>query len=186
MALYVLTTHEPYESPEHPVPINATIVSADTLRHPSVPQPDGGRMFRCVTEFPGRRAEEVVPISTLTNELDGGALWPQVADWEAVTAALVDLARQRQCDALSLSLDDVDLYAVVGGPATVMTLYSSVDGSATEVGPVERDRCLAELARHVGAFISDGGPLWPGDGLVVPPAEPVRLPYRPKQQAPAT
>jgi hypothetical protein len=51
----VLTcTHEPYESPDHPVPINATIVHALTLLHPAVPQPDGGRMYRCLTEFPGR------------------------------------------------------------------------------------------------------------------------------------
>jgi hypothetical protein len=50
--VYLLTLHEPYQSPQHPVPINATIVHALTLLHPAVPQPYGGRMYRCLTEFP--------------------------------------------------------------------------------------------------------------------------------------
>lgn len=52
--VYLLMLHEPYASSEHPVPINATIVHALTLLHPAVPQPDGGRMYRCLTEFPSR------------------------------------------------------------------------------------------------------------------------------------
>jgi hypothetical protein len=47
--VHLLALHEPYESPEHPVPINATIVHALTLLHPHLPQPDGGRMYRCLT-----------------------------------------------------------------------------------------------------------------------------------------
>jgi hypothetical protein len=52
--VYLLMLHEPYASSEHPVPINATIVHALTLLHPAVPQPDGSRMYRCLTEFPSR------------------------------------------------------------------------------------------------------------------------------------
>ena len=52
--VYLLMQHEPYTSSEHPVPIDATIVHALTLLHPAVPQPDGGRMYRCLTEFPSR------------------------------------------------------------------------------------------------------------------------------------
>jgi hypothetical protein len=42
MDVYFLALHEPYSAREHPVPINATIVHALTLLHPSLPQPDGG------------------------------------------------------------------------------------------------------------------------------------------------
>jgi hypothetical protein len=31
--IYLLSVHEPYESHDHPVPINATIVHAKTLLH---------------------------------------------------------------------------------------------------------------------------------------------------------
>ena len=65
----------------------------DQLGRRAVPQPDGGRMYRCLTEFPSRTPGCVVPLSTLTFELDGGRLWPQVADWEAVVAAIVNLTR---------------------------------------------------------------------------------------------
>ena len=72
--VYLLALHEPYQSPQHPAPINATIVHALTLLHPAVPQPDGDWMYRCLTEFPGRTPGGVVPLSTLTFELDGGRL----------------------------------------------------------------------------------------------------------------
>ena len=49
--------HEPYTDPRCPVPINATIVHAATLLHPQVPQPDGGMIYRCLTEFPDRLGE---------------------------------------------------------------------------------------------------------------------------------
>jgi hypothetical protein len=59
--IYLLSVHEPYESHDHPVPINATIVHVKTLLHRQVPQPDGGRMYRCLTEFPGRSDGCIVP-----------------------------------------------------------------------------------------------------------------------------
>jgi hypothetical protein len=97
--VYLLMLHEPYASSEHPVPINATIVHALTLLHPAVPQPDGSRMYRCLTEFPSRTPGCLVPLSTLTFELDGGLLWPEIADWKCVVDAVVRLARDKACDA---------------------------------------------------------------------------------------
>ena len=93
--VYLLMQHEPYASSEHPVPIDATIVHALTLLHPAVPQPDGGRMYRCLTEFPSTTPGCLVPLSTLTFELDGGLLWPEIADWKRVVDAVVRLAGQQ-------------------------------------------------------------------------------------------
>src|SRR6266480_6135867 len=102
--VYLLALHEPYESPEHPVPINATIVHALTLLHPAVPQPVGGLMYRCLTEFPVRTPGCLVPLSTLTFELDGGRGWGLIGDWESVVESVVRLTRAKQCDAMPLGL----------------------------------------------------------------------------------
>ena len=59
--VHLLVVHEPYRTAEHPIPINATIVHAQTLLHPQVPQPDGALMYRCLTEFPARAPGCVVP-----------------------------------------------------------------------------------------------------------------------------
>ncbi|MET7997892.1 hypothetical protein ABZU76_44115 [Amycolatopsis sp. NPDC005232] len=75
----LLALHEPNQSQQGQM-INATVVHAKTLLHPRVPQPDDGRMYRCLTEAPGRVAGSLVPLCTLTFELAGGQLWPQVAD----------------------------------------------------------------------------------------------------------
>lgn len=108
--------HEPYASSEHLVPINATIVHALTLLHPAVPQPDGGRMYRCLTEFPSRSPGCLVPLSTLTFELHGGLLWPDIADWKRVVDAVVHLARDRACDAMPLGLPSVGRACAPGSP----------------------------------------------------------------------
>jgi hypothetical protein len=34
-------------SPQHRLPINATIVHASTLLNTTVPKPDGGKTYRC-------------------------------------------------------------------------------------------------------------------------------------------
>ncbi|WHT22557.1 hypothetical protein N8J89_16285 [Crossiella sp. CA-258035] len=175
--MYLLTLHEPYESPEHPVSINATIVQAQTLLHPRVPQPDGGRMYRCLTEFPGRTPGCVVPLSTLTFELDGGRLWPQVGDWERVVDAVVRLARHRGCDAMRLGLPRIAAVLVGGGPTTVHQLQHP-NGSCFQIGPVERQQHLEELAGHVRRFAAER-PFWPGINLVPPPSEPRLMPYQP-------
>lgn len=175
--VYLLALHEPYQAPQHPVPINATIVFAMTLLHPAVPQPDGGRMYRCLTEFPGRTPGGVVPLSTLTFELDGGRLWPLVADWERVVDAVVHIARNQGCDAMPMGLPQLTAVLLAGGPDTVHELHHP-DGSRSQAGPAERRQHLDELTGHVQRFIAEG-PFWPGDDLVAPPREPRVLPYKP-------
>lgn len=175
--VYLLALHEPYESPQHPVAINATIVHAMTLLHQMVPQPDGGRMYRCLTEFPGRTSGDVVPLSTLTFELDGGRLWSQVADWERVVDAVVRLSRINGCDAMPLGLSSLAAALLGGGPNTVLELRD-LDGSRSQAGPAERREQVDEMRGHVQRFAAEG-PFWPGDDLVVPPREPRALPYRP-------
>lgn len=105
-------------------------------------------MYRCLTEFPGRTPGEVVPLSTLTFELDGGQLWPLVADWERVVDAVVHIARHQGCDAMPMGLPQLTAVLVGGGPTTVHKLYRQ-DGSRSQAGPVERQQHLDELTDHV-------------------------------------
>ena len=179
--VYLLAAHEPYTGPRHPVPINATIVHAATLRHPHVPQPDGGLIYRCLTEFPDRRPHQIVPISTLTYELDGGRLWPQIADWAAVVDALVPLARGRACDAIALGLPQVQAFLLAQGPNTDSTLHYT-DGTTAQRGPADRQRVLDDLTGHLHRVLAEGL-FWPGDHLVPPPRHPAVLPYQPYRYA---
>ena len=149
--VYLLVLHEPYESAEHPVPVDATIVHALTLLHQAVPQPDSGRMYRCLTEFPSRTPGCLVPLSTLTFELDGGRLWPQVADWQAVTDAVVRLSRTKACDAMPLGLPPVATALLASGPATTVTMHRP-DGSRQIAGGAERQDCIDELAGAVRGY----------------------------------
>jgi hypothetical protein len=175
--VYFLTLHEPYEAPEHPVPINATIVHALTLLHPSVPQPDGGLIYRCLTEFPGRTPGCVVPLSTLTFELNGGQWWHKIGDWERVSDAVAYIARTQQCDAMPVGLPQVAAVLLAGGPNTTHTLHHP-GGGRSQVGAAERREELLKLTRHVHAN-ADQGAFWPGDNLVAPPRRPGRMPYKP-------
>jgi hypothetical protein len=175
--VYLLILHGPYQSAEHPVPVDATIVHALTLLHHAVPQPDGGRMYRCLTEFPSRVPGCVVPLSTLTFELDGGSLWPQVADWEAVVDAVVALTRDKACDAIPLGLPPVMSALLANGPATVLTA-TGPDGRSTVKGGREREEYIAELTSVVRDFAAQG-PFFPGDNLTTPSQIPAVMPYKP-------
>lgn len=170
--VYFLALHEPYQSPQHPVAINAVIVHARTLRHPALPQPDGARIYRCLTEFPGRRPGCVVPLSTLTYELDGGRNWPQIGDWEQVVEQMVELARAGRCDAMPLGLPEVAAALLANGPTTSVRF-----AGGPPVDPAERQRHLDELAALVHQASSQGA-FWPGDNLVPVPASPATLPYK--------
>jgi hypothetical protein len=181
--VYFLAMHEPYQAPEHPVPFNATVVHARTLLHPAVPQPDGGLMYRCLTEFPDRSSGCVVPLSTLTYELNGGAGWSHIGDWEAVVNAVVRLSRQGRCDAMPLGLPAVTANLLAQGPTTEHTIVY-VDAPAARVGPAERQHGLDQVAQALGTFVAQG-PFWPGDDLVQPPREPATLPYHPWSGGPA-
>lgn len=174
--VYLLALHQPLDLPGHPVPVNATIVHARSLLSPAVPQPDGGMMYRCLTEFPNRTPGCVVPVSTLTYELDGGDLWPEVADWAAVSDAVVDLALEKGCDAMHFGLSELATALLASGPVTMPVIYTP--SGRRPVDPRERQQGLDDLANEVRRFLAEG-PFWPGDDLVPPPAEPVTLPYRP-------
>lgn len=175
--VHLLIVHEPYQSPEHPVPIDATIVHALTLLHPAVPQPDGGRMYRCLTEFPSRTPGCLIPLSTLTYELGGGQLWPQVADWEAVVAAIVRLSRTGACDAMPLGLPSAAVAVLGAGPFTTITLHRP-DGGREVVGAPERQEWIEKLTGAIRSFVAQG-PFYPGDDLTAPPADPAVMPYKP-------
>ena len=91
-ALYLLFAHEPYYPGPGTQEINTTLVTADTLLHPQVLQPDGARIHDLLIR--GRQPGEIIPLATLTHELNGGADWPMVGDWERVTFDLVVLSGQ--------------------------------------------------------------------------------------------
>jgi hypothetical protein len=177
MDIYFLALHEEYSAPEHPVPINATIVHALTLLHPRLPQPDGGLMFRCLYEFPDRSPGCVVPVSTLTYELNGGVLWPKIGDWERVVEGVVRLSRERQCDAMPLGLNARSIALLGNGPNTTHTMHY-IEGIKERYGPADRRGEIAAMARHVEEFVARA-PFQPGIGLIAPPAEPEVLPYHP-------
>ena len=116
--VYLLAMHDPYDEPGAPVPVNGVIVHARTLLHRDLPQPDAGRIYRCLTEFPGRTPNCLVPLSTLNYELDDGRLWPQIADdWRAVIRALVALTRTPgRCESRPLAFPEIEAALLATGP----------------------------------------------------------------------
>ncbi len=175
--LYFLMVHEPYILNEDAPPINATIVAAESLLLAAGPQPDGGRIFRCLTERNWRTSGSIVPLSDLTFELDGGRLWPQVGDWEAVTESLVALSRQGHLDALRIGLPQIDLLSVVHHAGATVHLHQP-GGSSSVLDPGHRHQVLTGLTGHLATFLAQG-PLWPGEPLAAVPATPVQMPYHP-------
>jgi hypothetical protein len=168
--VYFLTMHDPYDEPGAPAPVNGVIVHALTLLHPDLPQPDAGRIYRCLTEFPDRTPGCLVPLSTLNYELDDGRLWPQIAaDWKAVIRALIALTRTPgRCESMPLAFPAIEAALLATGP------FAPVPPG---LGIPERDELLAMLAEDLPGR---GQPeLWPGDNLVAPPKDPVILPYLP-------
>ena len=168
--VYLLTMHEPYDEPGAPAPVNGVIVHALTLLHPDLPQPDAGRIYRCLTEFPGRAPGCLVPLSTLNYELDNGRLWPQIADdWKAVVRALVALTRTPdRCESMPLAFPKIEAALLATGP------FAPVPPG---LGIPERDELLAMLTEDLPA--PGRSPLWPGDNLVSPPRDPPTMPYLP-------
>ncbi|MFF4796329.1 hypothetical protein ACFY2M_43390 [Streptomyces sp. NPDC001276] len=108
-----------------------------------------------------------MPLATLTHELDGGARWPEVGDWEAVTADLLQLIQDRECDALSLSLPDIARALVCSAPHSEVLVYDPAAGRHQAYGPAERIEILVEVGRQL-AWAEGGCALWPGEGLLVP------------------
>ncbi|MFE1442734.1 hypothetical protein [Streptomyces sp. NPDC058739] len=161
--VYLLFAHEPYYSGPGSWEINTTVVAAASLLHPRVRQPDSARIHNRLVR--GRRVGEIVPLSTLTHELEGGARWREVGDWEAVTAGLLRLVQDRACDAVSLRLPDIARALVCAGPHSQVRTVDPEGGQQSVYGPADRVEVLVEVGRHL-ARVEAGCPLWPGDGLL--------------------
>ncbi|WP_331763523.1 hypothetical protein [Streptomyces anthocyanicus] len=161
--VYLLFAHEAY----YPTPgqeINTSLVAAATLLHPRVRQPDGTRIHERLTR--GRRPGEIVPLATLTHELDGGALWRQVGDWQAVTADLLQLIHDHACDALGLGLSPIARALVCTSSHSEVRAYDPTTECEQVFGPADRTEVLVEIGRQL-ARAEAGRPLGPGD--ILPP-----------------
>lgn len=141
--VYLIFAHEPYYPGPGSQEINTTVVAADTLLHPQVQQPDGTRIHDLLTR--GRQPGQLVPLATLTHELNGGADWPTVGDWERVTTDLVRLVRTQMCDALSLGLPEIARALICTGPGNDVRTIDVLEGEHTVYGPDERAEVLAEI-----------------------------------------
>ncbi|MFD0507828.1 hypothetical protein ACFQ0G_43830 [Streptomyces chiangmaiensis] len=76
-----------------------------------------------------------MPLSTLTHELDGGARWPEIGEWEAVTEDLLQLIRDRDCDALNLCLPDIARALVCAARAARSAPSTPSRGGIGRTGP---------------------------------------------------
>ncbi|MFE7958731.1 hypothetical protein [Streptomyces sp. NPDC057413] len=163
--VYLLFAHEPYYPGPGTEEINTTVVAADSLLHPQVLQPDGTRIHELLTQ--GRRPGEIIPLSTLTHELNGGADWPTVGDWERVTTDLVHLVRSGNCDALSLGLPEIARALVCTGPHSHVRAFDAAANEFIVYGPTERAAVLTEVDVFLTSLATERD-LWPGDGLLHP------------------
>lgn len=163
--VYLLFAHEPYYPDASSQEINTSVVAADSLLHPQVRQPDGVRIHDRLTQ--GRTPGEIIPLATLTHELDGGAQWSYVGDWEEVTADLLRLVRTGGCDALSLGLPEIARALVCTGPNNHVRTLNTAAGQSLTYGPTERAAVLAEIDRFLACLVAEQD-LWPGEDLLPP------------------
>ncbi|MFD4588295.1 hypothetical protein [Streptomyces sp. NPDC058434] len=163
--VYLLFAHEPYYPGTGTQEINTTVVAADTLLHPQVRQPDGRRIHDLLTQ--GRRRGEIIPLATLTHELNGGADWLVVGDWERVTTDLLQLVQTQMCDALSLGLSEIARVLICAGPDHQVRAFDAAAGETTVYGPDDRAQVLTEVATFLTGVATEQ-PFWPGDGLLPP------------------
>ncbi|MFE0921256.1 hypothetical protein ACFW24_26285 [Streptomyces nigra] len=164
-AVHLLFAHEPYYPGPGTREINTTVVAADTLLHPQVLQPDGIRIHDLLTR--GRQPGEIIPLATLTHELNDGADWPTVGDWERVTVDLVHLVQTQMCDALSLGLPEVARALICTGPDSQVRAFDAAAQKFAVHGPDERAKVLTEVGRFLTGLTAEQ-PFWPGDGLLPP------------------
>ncbi|WP_328499623.1 hypothetical protein OG828_49175 [Streptomyces sp. NBC_00457] len=163
--VYLLFAHEPYYPGDGAREINTTVVAAASLLHPQVQQPDGARIHERLTRR--RKPGEIIPLSTLTHELGGGADWPKVGDWEKVTTDLLQLVHARECDALSLGLPEIARALIIAGPNNHVRAYDTAADQSTTYGPTDRAAVLAEVTKFLTGLVAEQD-LWPGDGLLPP------------------
>ncbi|MER7569053.1 hypothetical protein ABTZ93_39940 [Streptomyces sp. NPDC097941] len=126
-------------------------------------QPDGDRIHDLLTR--DRQQGEIIPLSTLSHELGGGADWPVVGDWERVTTDLVQLVHAGDCDALSLGLAEVARALVCAGPRSHVRAFDAAAGEFIDYGPEERAAALAEVGAFLASLVAEQE-FWPGDGLL--------------------
>ncbi|MFE0797129.1 hypothetical protein [Streptomyces mutabilis] len=131
--VYLLFAHEACYPPPGQE-INTSLVDAATLLHPRVRQPDGARIHERLTR--GRRPGEIVPLAMLAHELEGGRLWPQVGDWQAATADLLQLIHDHACDAIAYARQIGDLEAL---PLLLARLTQPCDARTTDPTKGEDD-----------------------------------------------
>ncbi|MFD0501848.1 hypothetical protein ACFQ0G_00840 [Streptomyces chiangmaiensis] len=163
--VYLLFAHEPYYPGPGTQEINTTVVAADSLLHPQVRQPDGARIHDLLTQ--GRQPGEIIPLATLTHELNGGADWPTVGDWESVTTDLMQLVRSEDCDALSLGLPEIARALVCTGPHSHVRAYDAAADDFVVYGSSERAAVLDDVGMLLTGMATEQ-PFWPGDGLLPP------------------
>jgi hypothetical protein len=162
--IYFLFAHEPYYPPHGLHEVNTTIVAADALLHTHVRQPDGVRMHRVLNQ--GQRMDgEIVPLATLTHELDGGAGWAMAGDWEKVVNDLLALARFGSCDSVGLALPALERALMCSGPHTRVINFNPDTGQRETHGPQQRAAVLATLTENLHEGQA-GRELWPGAGLL--------------------
>jgi hypothetical protein len=166
--VYMLFAHAPYYPGPGTQEINTTVVAADSLLHPQVLQPDGARIHNLLTQ--GRKPGEIIPLATLTHELNGGADWPAVGDWERVTTDLVQLVHSGDCDALSLGLPEIARALVCTGPHSHVRAFDAVADEFIDYGPAARAAALAEVGALLNCLVAEEA-LWPGEGLLPPLVE---------------
>jgi hypothetical protein len=163
--VYLLFAHEPYYPGPGTQEINTTVVAAGSLRHPQVRQPDGVRIHDLLVQ--GRQPGEIIPLATLTHELNGGTDWPKVGDWEGVTTDLVQLVHAGQCDALSLGLPDIARALLCTGPHGQVRAFDAAAGDFVIYGSAERAVVLDEVGMFLTGVAAER-PFWPGDSLLPP------------------
>ncbi|MFJ7097162.1 hypothetical protein ACIQWL_44205 [Streptomyces mirabilis] len=151
--VYLLFAHEPYYPGPGTQEINTTVVTADTLLHPQVQQPDGARIHDLLTR--GRQPGEIIPLATLTHELNGGADWPTVGDWESVTTDLLRLVREEECNALSLGLPEIARALICTGPHSHVRTYDAAADQFIAYGPTERAAVLAEVDKFLACIVAE-------------------------------
>ncbi|WP_314223655.1 hypothetical protein [Streptomyces zaehneri] len=163
--VYLLFAHAPYYPGPGTEEINTTVVAAGSLLHPQVCQPDGMRIHDLLTQ--GRQPGEIVPLSTLTYDLGGGADWPAVGDWERVTTDLVQLVHSGYCDALSLGLPEIARALVCTTPDSHLRAFDAAAEEFIDYGSEARAAALAEVGAFLASLVAEQD-LWPGDGLLTP------------------
>ncbi|WP_411092796.1 hypothetical protein [Streptomyces sp. 049-1] len=161
--VYLLFAHEPYYPGPGAQEINTSVVAADSLLHPHVRQPDGVRIHDLLTTR--RQPGEIIPLATLTHELNGGAHWPSVADWEGVTLDLLELVHTERCDALRLGLSELTRALLCTGPHGLVRVFDTTTDDVVTYGSAERDAVLDDVGVHLAAVTTEQ-PFWPGDSLL--------------------